>query len=219
MEKIKILQTILLIGCFTTVTFSQELEFHGSYSLGTIDKYKHNIGFGIGYNQYFNNWNRLGIQINYAISPFKYDLNYISTADLSKWYKEINARNQKMDIKFVYGFRVLSKSKSELFVGPTFSLSYLFVNQIVNYTAITQWGDTITDNYQSRFSENNRPNLGIIIEYQLKEILGKMFSVFCSLNPEIMVYNNPLLKKGYSQPAIILWVSFNVGIKYTFPKR
>jgi len=218
MEKMKKISTVILLACLSSALFGQEIAIHGSYSLSSIDKYKHNFGFGVGYNHYINSKNRFGILVNYSISPIYYTRSFISNSDLSSCSQNIEPRNKKIDIKINYVFRVFNKLKSSLYIGPEFGLSYLLINQDIEQVTITHGVDTISLKYNSNYSENNRPSLGILIEYELKDIIIKRLSMFFTLNPEVMAYHNPALKVS-NQPAIIAWLTFNIGFKYCFIKR
>ena len=198
--------------------FGQELELQGTYSVSTFKRFQNNFGCGIGYNHFLTPRNRLGFFINYYMNSILYHDSYTSTSDLSRIVKDVQPHNQQVAIKINYSYNLLKSIKSMLFIGAELGLNYFIINEKGEQTVTTRWGNTSSGDYSSNYSVNNRIGVGMLIEYELKNIILKRISTSISLHPEITSYRNFGLT-GTSDPALIGWLNFNIGIKYSLTKN
>jgi len=196
----------------------QEIELKGIYSAGTFNKYKNNFGFGIGYNQFIIQKQRLGVAVEFYMNNQAYDYNHTSATDLSRYYQHINPGNSRISVKVNYSFCVICKQKSVLFIGPEIGLSWFRINEKYDQVVVTQQEDTLKGQYSSNYSLNNKPGIGFLAEYELKEIILDRISLSISVHPEL-TFCHSLSIKGLDEPAFAGWLNFSLGIKYSFIKN
>jgi len=211
-------QTILIIMIFSFISsiYGQEIELKGTYASSSSKKYKTNVGYSIGYNQFIKNKNRFGISVTHYFSKMSYDDIYGSTADgISIYIKRIEPNNQRIALKLNYVFRLIDNSKSRLYFGPEIGLNYFFINE--QYERIAN--EYISGgNFTSNYTEINRIGIGFLLEFEIKEVINKKISTYLSLNPEITSFEKFGMMGGYD-PYFIGWMNFNLGIRYLLNKK
>ncbi|HRZ97081.1 MAG TPA: hypothetical protein P5084_05955 [Paludibacter sp.] len=207
----RIFLIVIIINFFSSVTFGQEIELKGIYAGSSSKRYNMNIGYGIGYYQNLKSKNRLGISITHHFSNRPYDDIHISTEDgISTFIEKIEPNNQRIAVKMNYAFKLVDNPKSSIFLGPEFGLNYFLLRK--KYYRIANEnisGGTFT----SSFNLNNRPSLGFLFEFELKEIISEKISLYLSLNPEITSFLNFGMMGGYD-PYFVGWMNSNFGIRY-----
>ena len=128
---------LLLIGFLLTSTavFSQQIDVSGLYSSSTLNTFKDNWGFDVGYNHFINN-NRLGVSFRYYAYNTEYDDIYTSDADgVSKEITEHDPQNRRIAINLIYSYSLIKNEKSNLYLGCNVGLNYFKLQEKVNQTA------------------------------------------------------------------------------------
>jgi hypothetical protein len=121
-------------------------------------------------------------------------------------------------LKISYSFNLLKSSRSLLFLGAEVGLNYFIIDEKGEQTVTTRQGDVTSGSFINNTTVNNRVGVGMLIEYELKDIICKRISPFLSINPEVMSYGRFGLM-GLSDPVLIGWMNFNVGVRYTLGKK
>ena len=209
--------TIVLL-CFSAFVWGQEIELTGTYAASTSVKFQNNLGGGVGYNHFLTPRSRLGFFVGYSINTTPYNDSFTSTTDLMRFLKDVQPTNQRVALKFSYAFNLLKSSKSMLFIGAEVGLSYFIVVEKGEQVVISQTGITNNENINSTDYVCGRIGLGMLIEYELKNIICKRISPSFSIHPEVITYGH-FGMKGSSDPTFIGWLNFNVGIKYSLAKN
>ena len=204
--------------CFSAFVWGQEIELTGTYAASTSIKFQHNFGGGVGYNQFITHRSRLGFFIGYLINSTPYHQSSASTTDLSTVVRDARPHNQWVTLKISYSFNLLKSSRSLLFLGAEVGLNYFIIDEKGEQTVTTRQGDVTSGSFINNTTVNNRVGVGMLIEYELKDIICKRISPFLSINPEVMSYGRFGLM-GSSDPVLIGWMNFNVGVRYTLGKK
>ena len=209
--------TIVLL-CFSVFVSGQEIELTGTYASSTSTKFQHTFGGGVGYNQFITHRSRLGFFIGYLINTTPYHQSSASTTDLSTVVRDARPYNQRVALKITYSFNLLKSARSMLFLGAEVGLNYFIIDEKGEQTVTTRQGDVTSGSFINNTTVNNRVGVGMLIEYELKDIICKRISPFLSIHPEVTSYGRFGLK-GSSDPALIGWMNFNVGVKYSLGKK
>ncbi len=206
---------IITIINFVSTTFGQEIEIDGIYASSSSKKFKNSFGYGLRYNQYIKSKNRLSVSLSQYFYNTHYDDIYSSTIDgISKFIKEVKPNNQRIALKINYSFRLIDNPKSNFYLGPEISLNYFMICE--QYDRIAN-GDISGGHFSSDYSVNNRPGIGFLIEFELKEIISKRISISLSIHPEITSFEEfPAM--GSHDPWFIGWLNFNFGIRFNLIK-
>jgi len=204
---------LVFVSCSVFLS-GQEIEFNGAYNIGSSIKFRNNFGCGIGYNVFPTPKIRLGFFLDYSLNNLHYLYSYTSLADLSKTMEDVQPYNQQIALKITCSFNLLKSTKSQLYLGAEIRLSYFFINERGEQTVTTHQGNITSGNFSSNYSVDNRFGIGLLIEYELKDIIWKRISASASLHPGITSYQNFGVMDS-NDPKIIGWLNFNVGIKYS----
>jgi hypothetical protein len=208
---------IVFVSCSLFLS-GQEVEFNQAYTTGGAIKFKNNLGCGIGYNVFPTSKSRIGIFIDYSLNNIPYHDNYGSLADLSKTEEDVQPHNQQVALKIACSFNLLKCTKSLLYFGGEIGLSYFFINEKGEQTVTTRQGNVTSGNFSSNYTVSNRFGIGLLIEYELKDIICKRVSACVSMHPGITSYQSFGVMDS-NDPIIIGWLNFNVGIKYSFARK
>lgn len=210
MKKIILLLTFFIF-LNQTITIAQEIVVSSTFSNSSFNKFRNNIGYGIGYNQSINSKSRLGFAFSQSFNNTDYNYTFKSDADGIEYYREVKPENLKLTFSICYGYNILKTSKSNLYIGPKLGLSYFKVDELG-----TQRPTNEIDNseYYSNYWDNNKIGIGLMIEYDRK-IISDNISVFLSTEPEIIKYSRFGLD-GSSDPTLIGLINFNLGLKVNF---
>lgn len=193
------------------ITTAQEIAVSSTFSNSSYNKFRNNIGYGIGYNQYINSKSRLGFAFSQSFNNTDYDFTFISDADGIEYYRWVMPENRKLTFSISYGYNILKKSKSNLYIGPKLGLSYFKVDELGTQR---RTNDVFEDVYYRNYWDNNKIGIGLLIEYDRK-IISDNISVFLSTEPEIIYYSRFGLD-GSSDPTLIRLIDFNLGLKVNF---
>ncbi len=207
MKKVFLLITSLIFLNQMTI-IAQEITVSSTFSHGSYDKFQNNFGYEIGYNQYINSSNRLGLTFSHSFNNTDYNYIFVSDADGIDYYREVKPENQRIKISINYGFNILNKKKSNFYIGPELGLSYYKINEIGTERPTNENDDY---EYKRNYWDTNKIGIGLLLEYDRK-ILSDNISVFFSVDPEIIFYSRFRLM-GSSAPTIIGFINFNLGLK------
>jgi hypothetical protein len=208
----------LLIICFSIALSGQEIEVKGIYAVSTGKNFQNTFGCGFGYNQFITPKNRLGVFIEYTLNKTYYEESYTSTADLSRYIREVEPDNHRIAFKLNYAFNLLKSPKSLLFLGPEIGLNYFILNEEYQQTVITSLDSITSGHFSSSSTVDNRIGIGFLIEYERKDLIYKRISASLSMHPEVIIYHTPGMK-GTHDASLIGWLNFNIGVKYRFGKE
>jgi hypothetical protein len=193
---------ILILAALATNSFGQAIEINTNYSFSNTTTFKNNYGIGIGYNQHLKSGDRVSLGINTCYNERIYDDVYGDAASMYLFIERIKSENYHYGINLSYGFNLVNNLKSSLFIGPKLGLNYSNVNQkITRY----EYEDILAKDYETHYKFKNRIHTGILIEYEIKEVVFEDLSTFMSIQPELCIYP---VKQG--------WLIFNIGIRYLF---
>jgi hypothetical protein len=200
---------ILAFALLSSLTGSaQEISVSSSYIYSDYDKFSNSVGYEIGFNQYFQSNNRLGIAFSHSFKNADYDYIFASGSDGITYYTEVEAENRIIAVSISYAFNVLNKNKSSLYIGPKLGLSYFKVNEIGTRRPVNEIDDTV---YYQKDWDNNKISTGFLLEYKRK-IISDNISIFISTNPEVVFYSRFGLD-GSSAPTLIGLINSNLGLK------
>ena len=207
MKKVFLLiASLILLNQMTII--AQEITVSAIFSHGSYDKFQNNFGYEIGYNQYINSSNRLGFTFSQSFNNTDYNYTFISDADGIDYYREVSPENQRISISINYGFNILNKNKSNLYIGPELGLSYYKVNETGTERPTNENDDY---EYKRNYWDTNKIGIGLLLEYDRK-IISDNISVFFSTVPEVIFYSRFGLM-GSSNPTMIGFINFNLGLK------
>lgn len=209
---------VIVFVCCSIFLSGQEIEYDQAYIIGSSIKFQNNFGCSIGYNVFPTSKIRLGVFIDYSLNNLPYHDSYTSLADLSKIVEDVQPHNQQVVLKIACSFNLLKSTKSLLYFGAEFGLSYFLINEKGEQTVTLRQGNITSGNFSSNYSVDNRFGFGLLLEYELKDIILKRISASVSLHPKITSYQNFGLMDS-NDPIIIGWLNFNVGIKYSLGKK
>jgi hypothetical protein len=203
---------ILLLASFIflnqTITIAQEIAVSSTFSNSSFNKFRNNIGYGIGYNQYINSNSRLGFAFSHSFNNTDYNYTFKSDADGIDYYREVKPENRKFTFSVSYGYNILKKNKSTLYIGPKLGLSYFKVDELGTQR---RTNEVVENVYNRNYWDNNKIGIGLMIEYDRK-IISDNISVFLSAEPEMIKYSR-FGQDGSSDPTLIGLIHFNLGLK------
>jgi len=207
MKKVFLLIASLIFLNQTTI-IAQEITVSAIFSHGSYDKFQNNFGYEIAYNQYISSSNRLGFTFSQSFNNTDYNYTFISDADGIDYYREVSPENQRISISINYGFNILNKNKSNLYIGPELGLSYYKVKETGTERPTNENDDY---EYKRNYWDTNKIGIGLLLEYDRK-IISDNISVFFSALPEVIFYSGFGLM-GSSDPTMIGFINFNLGLK------
>ena len=214
-KNMKKLILLLIILSFIFRLSGQEIELFGLYSGSNYNKYQNNIGYGLGYYHITKSNNKLGFVFQHSFYNNSYSEIYPSSEDgISTYIMDIDAKNQRIAFKMNYVFKVVSYPKSSLFIGPEIGINYFFINEQVKVYENEQISAA---NYQSEYSRKNKFGFGLLIEFELKEIISKRISMSSIINPEITGFEKSNLEGSHLE-STIWWFNMRLGFKYKLKK-
>ena len=202
----------LLLGLLlmTTMIWGQQIDVSGLYAGSTTKMFKNNWGYDLGYNHFIGN-SRIGISFRQYFFNSMYDDIYTSSDDgVSIYIEEHDAKNKRMAINLIYSYRLIENENSSLYLGCSAGLNYYQLKG--SYTRIAN-GDLSGGIFKYDYNKNNRLGLGLLIEYELKQIISDRFSTSIKINPELTAFDEFLTRGGYS-PWGIGWLNFSIVLKY-----
>ena len=206
----KLFASILFLLFVSYSVFGQEFELNGFYSSSTIKEYKNNWGYGLGYNHFLKK-NRFGISYSSYSYNTKYDDIHSSTVDgISKYILEYTPNNSRIAINLIYSNKLIDNEKSNLYLGCFVGLNYYKLHG--EYSRIAN-GLINEGNFFYDYSINNCFGLGILIEYEIEDIISDKITTSMKISPELTGFEEFGTSGGYA-PWVIGWLNFQIGIKY-----
>jgi len=207
---------ILLIMSFALINkmTSQEIKVASLFSHSSYDKYQNNFGFTIGYNQFVNSRNRLGLTFSQSFNNIDYNYTFSSDADGNDYYRDVKPKNERITFSIGYGFGILKKQKSNLHIGPKIGINYLNIREYVDERPANK-----NENYQykTNYWVTNKIGIGLLLEYE-RNIFSENISLFFSTETEIIFFSRYGLI-GSSDPVLTGWINLNLGLKYKINKN
>ncbi len=198
--------SFLFLGQVTLI--AQEITVSSIFSHGSYDKFKNNIGYQIGYNQYINSDSRIGFAFSQGFYYSEYNYIFMSDADGVDYYRAVKSENQMITFSLNYGFNILNRNKTNFYIGPKLGLSNYEVDE---YGTERPVNENDAHEYKCAYRETNKVSIGLLLEYDRK-IISNNFYVFFSTEPEITFYSRFGLL-GSTAPVMIGFINFNLGLK------
>ena len=214
MKHILLFFTFLFIS---SVSFSQEIEVAGLYSLSSSKEFQNSFGIRSGYNEFVNPKTRLGLSLEYRYNCFPFEDKY-NADDATKYVDEVRPDNHQIGLKLTCSFLILNKSRSLLFIGPEFGILYMIFDEKIDRTSTTLYGDVYKEEGISYHYIKPTTSIGFLIEYELKNIIAHKISAYVSMNPEV----TGLESRGMMGARNMTgggWLNVSIGIKYLFTKK
>lgn len=200
--------TFLLI-LLNQMISAQEIALSTTFSHSSYNKFKNNIGYEVGYNQFVKLNSRMGFGFSHSFNNTDYSYIFMSDADGMDYHRAVKPNNQKLTLSFNYSFNVLNRQQSKFYIGPKLGLNYFHVREFVDESPVNSM-----DSYQyhSNHWETNKLGIGVLLEYQ-RNVFTENISVFISSEPEVIFYSQFGLV-GSSAPVMVACINFNLGFKY-----
>ena len=202
-------------------TIAQEIAVSSAFSHSSYNKFKNNIGYEIGYNQFIKLNSRLGFTFSHSFNNADYNYIFMSDADGIGYYRDVKPNNQRMTFSINYSFNLLNKQQSKFYIGPKFGLNYFNVREFVDERPVN---DTENYQYNINYWETNKIGIGLLLEYE-RNIFSDNISVFFSTEPEVIVFSRFGLV-GSRVPVMMvgginfnLCFNFNLGFKFNMKKN
>lgn len=206
------LQLMIILLFAATSSWGQQLEVSGLFSSSTAKEYQNCLGYELGYNHFFKK-NRFGVSFRQSFYNTEYDDIRVSTSDgVSMYIQEYAPQNRRIALNLTYSNQFISNEKSNLYIGGSLGLNYFQLKG--NYSRIAN-GNLSYHQASYEYAKNNRIGLGILIEYELLQIISERISTSIKLNPELTSFDEFGTEGGYS-PSIIGWLNCSIGVKYNF---
>ena len=207
-------KTFLLIASLIFLnqiaTTAQEITIAPTFSLGNYYyKFQNSYGYAIGYNQLVNANSRLGFTFSHSFNYTDYNYTFSSDSDGINYYREVKANNQRLTFSVDYSFNVLKSQKSKLYIGSKSGINFF---KIEEEGTEKPSNEETTNEYSCNYWKNYKIGTGLLLEYERK-IFSDNISVFVSAEPEVIFFSRFGLM-GSSDPTIIGFVNFNLGIKF-----
>ncbi len=213
------MRTFILIAALSFIPFllpAQEIGLSGSYAAGTFHKFAHTFGFGLEYNEYMNPRQRLGVSLSMGFCNAQYDdIQHSLAYGTALYIDQVTPRNKRFALRVNYAFGLLRHPKSNLLLGPEVGLNCFWIHEQIDRTAN---GIIPGGHYSSVSSNLYRFGLGFLLEYELREVIGKGISTFMAINPEITGFAKSGMK-GTNSPAAVGWLNVELGFRYCFHKK
>jgi len=208
---IKLILFLFILECTNEVS-AQEINISFVSSISAREQFSDNYGYQIGYSKLINNKHKLGFNVNHLFSHFSgKEPNYFSTNDGKTYYREEESSNQRFFIASSYLFRIFSKNKSSLFIGPEVSLNYYFYQKNISQYLLEQ--PNIKQEFSYLSKDPNKLGFGVNLAYYYK--IKNNFSIVASMKPEIALFSSGgcLI---YINPSP--WLHANIGLVYHIQK-
>lgn len=203
----KIILFIFTLSLYSN-SVAQDIKISSSYSISSYLKYKNNFGYGIGFIKSLKTNNRLGLAFSHSFNNSRYQHEFFSDAYGIEYYREVTPSNQLITFSIDYCINTLYNQKSRFLIGPRITLNYFFVNEIIDERLVNK---TEEYRYNLVYWQNNKIGIGLIFEYQ-RRIAENMF-VCISVEPEA-VFLTRFDLVGSSEPPVVGFINFNLGINY-----
>jgi hypothetical protein len=212
MKKIAIIILMLFISY---AGFSQIIEINTGYSSGSYNKYWVCRSVGLGYKQLLSPRNRLGLQLNYQKCSADYDEIEQSLSDgVSYNINQVSPNNLRYSINLQYTYTIIDHSAAQLNVGAEVGLNFLIINEdLIRF----ENGAIDAGTFRNELKDKYRPGFGLIFEFEINNVINKNLSVVSNINPQLVSYHEIGLECS-SSPAILGWMNFGLGIRYSFRK-
>ncbi len=115
-----------------------------------------------------------------------------------------------MAINLIYSYSLIENENSSLYLGYSLGLNYYKLKGSYTRTAN---GDLSGGVFNYAYNRKKRFGLGLLIEYELKQIISKRFSTSIKINPELTAFDK-FGTRGGQLPWAIGWLNFSIGLKY-----
>ncbi len=208
---------IIFVLMTTTVGLSaQQIQFFGNYTGSNYNKFQENFGYGMGCQFDIKSKSKIGIDFQYSLCRLSYDEIHPSLIDgISTYIKKVDPQNERFVFKLNYLLKLVNKSKASLCIGPEIGLNYFILNE-----AIQRYENERIEagNYENKYSRKNKFGYGLMIEFEIKEIIQERISIFSSVHPEITSFEKADIE-GSSLSPDIRWVNMHLGIRYQLKNR
>lgn len=194
---------------------AQQLDFKYIYGVGSEKMYGNNSGFGFSYNHFIGTKSRMGFTIAKLVCNTHYDDIRGSLSDgVSYYIRQITPNNSRFFVKINYSYSLINNAKSSLYLGSEASLNYYRIDE--KYRQFAN-GNLLENESKTNLTKDNRWGFGVLLEYELKEIISKRVSSYISLNQELSSFEKSGLD-GSSNPSLITWSNCSWGIRYKLAK-
>ena len=208
---------ILIILCFLCISlpgYGQEIGLQANYAGSSYNKFARNWGYGLEFNYHLNDKNRIGFLFQQSFCNLNYSEVYGDLTDgVSYLIRKTVPQNQRIAVKMNYAYKVIDKGIAGLYIGPEIGINYMIVKESVK--RIENGGNSAA-NYSRDYSENNKFRFGLLIEFEIKEIIAKGLSMYLAAHPEYISYSNKWLVGAYNNPGMIRWMAFDLGFRYNW---
>ena len=207
-----------LLPVVFSITFmhGQDIGIAGIYAGSNYNSYHHTYGYGIEYYFHHSSARKLGIRFQHAFCRGEFDRINNSGADpFTKYIQKVQPDNQRISLRINYLFAVLKHQKSSVSIGPEFGLNFFFVNE--SYYQY-EYGNSPEGYWENEDIERYRPGYGLLLEFQVDEVIGNNISAFTVINPEITTPEN-YGQDGVPNANLNTWMNLNLGLRLFLGKK
>lgn len=203
---------IFIWGCMMTTTcFAQDLEFCGTYSIASDQRFQNATGIGLQYQNDLGKYWRIGVGMYYNANTASYDETFL-TNDNSTTVFKMTAEPHRFTIR-VNALRLIPYSKMvSIYLGP--EISY---NSIWEKDQIVATDEAYSDyNNTTDIPLTNYFGAGIVCKVEVKPILDPHLSLVLTFLPELIT--DGVAPKGSINDAQLMYafMEFQIGLKYRF---
>ena len=202
---------LLGIFCISLNSLSQEIGIQVNYAGSSYNKFMRNWGYGLEYNDHITTKSRIGVLIQHSFCNTDYSEVYPDSDDgVSTIIRSTSPKNQRLAFKVNYAYKVVDHGIAGLYIGPEIGINYMIIKESVRRI---ENGSNSAANYTRDYSVNNRLSFGLLIEFELKEVIAKRISSYLSFHPEMISLTNGRMDGG-NTPWMIRWMGFSFGFRY-----
>lgn len=208
----KLVFTLSLMFLFSASIHAQEIEVSGIFGSSSSKEFSSNTGMSFGYYHFIHD-SRLGISFSYTSNKNEYNEITDSPNDPDlKYIARYKPNNKRSTVNLNYAYTLVDNERSKLFVGANLGLCNYSMAGTYNQLAM----DTIpAGEFNYNFTQRNKLALGLLLDYELTNVIFKYFSTSIKIHPELLAYNSQILP-GNNEAQIIKWMGFELALKYNF---
>ncbi|MDA3943604.1 MAG: hypothetical protein PF694_08715 [Bacteroidetes bacterium] len=200
----KIIGFLLALG-FVVQLSAQAVKVMPVFSMSGYEKYHTNFGYGIGYDLLLKSQDKLSFTFTHSFNMGDYSTLFLSDADGRAYHRDIKPKNQRISIAAIYSFKLLSRSRYALFIGPKLGINYFGINESIVERRLDENEPYA---YRLEYWEFNKIGLGFSLAYERKLIADKL-SLTLSTEPD-MIFFSKFGLMGSSVPPLIGFLSFQL---------
>lgn len=216
------MKSIFIVPIFLLASihsFAQTIEVGSSYTSGNAVFYKNLPGFGLGFNYNFKN-QYLFFRHAFSFKNSSYmDLENDEVVGMGYVLYKTNGKLFANSLRLGFGQNILNSKYCRISLGVYGSLNYFRFNETSNNMGFNI--DTIWYNDKIKYNKsvNNKPGIGGLIDFEIKNVLFENTSVFTRISGDIIQYDG-LKIHGY--PFLtprITDLSYQLGIKINLKNK